>query len=44
VNDYPYAEDGLLVWNAITKYFTSYINMYYPTDADVVNDKYLNNW
>jgi hypothetical protein len=44
VKDYPYAEDGLLIWGALTNYFTKYINMYYPDDAAVVNDQYLQRW
>ena len=29
LEDFPYAEDGLLVWNALVEYFTGYLNLYY---------------
>ena len=29
LEDFPFAEDGLLVWNAIEEYFTEYLNLYY---------------
>jgi lipoxygenase len=29
LDDYPFAEDGLLVWNALEEYFTEYLNLYY---------------
>ena len=29
LEDFPYAEDGLLVWNALVDYFTGYLNLYY---------------
>ena len=29
LGDYPFAEDGLLVWNAIVDYFTEYLQLYY---------------
>ena len=29
LEDFPYAEDGLLVWNALVDYFTGYVNLYY---------------
>lgn len=42
--DYPYAEDGLDIWNGFSKYFTSYLNLYYKSDADVLNDPELQAW
>ena len=33
LKDYPYAEDGLLVWDAIVKYFNEYLRIYYSDDA-----------
>lgn len=44
VTDYPYAEDGLLIWNALTKYFTKYIDMYYTDDEAVKDDTWLQGW
>lgn len=33
LKDYPYAEDGLLVWDAIVKYFNEYLSIYYSNNA-----------
>jgi len=44
VHDYPYAEDGLLIWGSLSKYFTQYVDLYYTGDQDVVNDSYLQDW
>ena len=29
LEDFPYAEDGLLVWKALVEYFTGYLSLYY---------------
>ncbi len=42
--DYPYRDDGLLVWNAIQDWATRYINIYYPDDAAVAGDTELAAW
>ena len=39
LKDYPYAEDGLLVWDAIVEYFDMYLRMYYSDD--VGSDKHV---
>jgi len=44
VNDYPYAEDGLLYWNAMSTWFTEYLSLYYKSDADIVADAELIAW
>ncbi|URE48430.1 hypothetical protein MUK42_07522 [Musa troglodytarum] len=44
--DYPYADDGLLLWSAITSYVRSYIQLYYP-DSDpgrIRSDSELQAW
>lgn len=33
LDDYPYAEDGLLIWNALETYFTEYLHLYYSDDG-----------
>ncbi len=33
LKDYPYAEDGLLVWDAIVTYFDKYLRLYYSDTA-----------
>jgi len=35
---YPYRDDGLAVWGAITKYVTEYLALYYPDEASVAGD------
>lgn len=42
--DYPYAADGLLIWNALREWFHSYLSLYYTTDAEVASDRELTAW
>ncbi|MDX1958719.1 MAG: lipoxygenase family protein [Leptospiraceae bacterium] len=42
--DYPYRHDGILIWNAIHKFVSSYIDLYYTTDEIVASDVELQNW
>ena len=42
--NYPYRDDGLLIWNAIAQWAQDYINIYYSADADVTNDSELKAW
>ncbi|MCA8271165.1 AraC family transcriptional regulator [Burkholderia sp. AU30280] len=42
--DYPYRDDGLLIWNAIHAWTTDYVNVYYASDSDVTNDYELTAW
>jgi hypothetical protein len=44
VRDYPYAEDGLLLWDALERYFTAYVGLYYTSDAAVKSDPWLQKW
>jgi len=39
--DYPYRDDGLLVWEALEKWVRSYVGHHYPSDRDVVEDTEL---
>ena len=34
LDDYPYAEDGLLIWNAILKFATDYLSLYYDDHTE----------
>ena len=36
--DYPYRDDGLLVWNALESWVRDYVHHYYPTNAHVTAD------
>lgn len=42
--DYPYRDDGLLIWNAIHNWVSAYCDIYYVTDADVIADTELSVW
>lgn len=42
--DYPYRDDALLVWNAIHDWVESYLDLYYLSDQDVVEDTELQAW
>ncbi|MFL0356392.1 lipoxygenase family protein [Erythrobacter sp. GH1-10] len=44
LTDYPYRDDGLLVWNAIEEWVGDYIRVYYASDADVAGDTELAAW
>ncbi|KMZ65959.1 Lipoxygenase (potentially 9-LOX) [Zostera marina] len=44
IDDYPYAVDGLAIWNAIEEWAKEYCNIYYPSDAVVKNDVELQAW
>ena len=44
IEDYPFANDGLLIWDAIKQWFTDYVNHYYPNSSLVKSDKELQAW
>lgn len=44
IEDYPFANDGLLIWDAITQWATTYINHYYPQPNLVQSDEELQAW
>ncbi|KAL7595029.1 hypothetical protein Lser_V15G29178 [Lactuca serriola] len=44
IEDYPYANDGLLLWDAIKQWVTSYVNHYYPKANLVESDVELTQW
>lgn len=41
IQDYPYANDGLLVWDAVEAWVSDYVKHYYPAAADIVGDEEL---
>ncbi len=41
---YPYRDDGLLIWNAISKFISKYIKYYYKNNAAVKEDIELQAW
>uniref|UniRef100_A0A7C9B054 Lipoxygenase n=1 Tax=Cannabis sativa TaxID=3483 RepID=A0A7C9B054_CANSA len=44
IEDYPYANDGLLIWSSIKQWVTDYINHYYPISSEVERDEELQAW
>ncbi len=42
--DFPYRDDALLLWEAISHYVTRYVTRYYPDDLAVEQDGYLQAW
>ena len=42
--EYPFRDDGMLVWNAIGAFVSQYIDVYYTSDADVREDSELQEW
>ncbi|XP_061338667.1 linoleate 9S-lipoxygenase 5-like [Gastrolobium bilobum] len=44
IEDYPFAVDGLEIWDAIETWVSEYCNFYYPSDELVGNDTELQNW
>ncbi|XP_010928833.1 linoleate 13S-lipoxygenase 2-1, chloroplastic [Elaeis guineensis] len=44
INDYPFANDGLLIWSAIKQWVTDYVKHYYPDTEHVVEDYELQEW
>ncbi len=41
---YPYRDDGMLVWNALKKFVSNYLNLYYKTPGDITKDTELQAW
>jgi arachidonate 15-lipoxygenase len=41
---YPYRDDGMLVWNALKKFVSSYLRLYYKTPDNLSQDLELQNW
>ena len=44
IEDYPYAVDGLEIWDAIKTWVKEYVSLYYPTDVAVQQDPELQAW
>ncbi|CAN6216308.1 unnamed protein product [Urochloa humidicola] len=44
IEDYPYANDGLLVWDAIKEWVSYYVAHYYKSATDIAEDKELQGW
>ncbi|KAJ9558916.1 hypothetical protein OSB04_013530 [Centaurea solstitialis] len=44
IEDYPYANDGLVLWDIIKDWVTNYVNHYYPEKNLVETDEELQEW
>jgi arachidonate 15-lipoxygenase len=44
IPEYPYFDDGILVWNALHEWVDSYIRSFYDSDLAVANDPELAQW
>ncbi|XVE78188.1 hypothetical protein DITRI_Ditri13aG0123800 [Diplodiscus trichospermus] len=44
LEDYPYAEDGIEIWDAIGKWVREYCNIFYKTNCDFDKDKEIQEW
>ncbi|XP_027344673.1 linoleate 13S-lipoxygenase 2-1, chloroplastic-like [Abrus precatorius] len=44
IEDYPFANDGLLIWDAIKQWVTDYVNHYYPSPNIIESDQELQEW
>ncbi|XP_020592800.1 probable lipoxygenase 8, chloroplastic [Phalaenopsis equestris] len=41
ISDYPFANDGLLIWSAISDWVSAYVSHYYPEPSTIVDDREL---
>ncbi|KAK7827234.1 linoleate 13s-lipoxygenase 2-1 [Quercus suber] len=44
IEDYPFANDGLLLWDAIKDWVSDYVNHYYPNPSLITSDQELQAW
>ncbi|KAI4308313.1 hypothetical protein L6164_031399 [Bauhinia variegata] len=44
IEDYPFANDGLLIWDAIKGWVTDYVNHYYQNPSLIESDRELQAW
>ncbi|RCJ27372.1 hypothetical protein A6S26_13175 [Nostoc sp. ATCC 43529] len=42
--EYPYRDDGLLIWNAIHQWVSAYLSSYYISGQQILADQALQNW
>ncbi|KAE8649492.1 linoleate 13S-lipoxygenase 2-1, chloroplastic [Cucumis sativus] len=44
IKDYPFANDGLILWEVLVEWISEYVNHYYPDEKAIKNDKELKAW
>ena len=44
LDEYPFGDDGALVWDAIYEFVGEYLRLYYNDDKDIMEDNELRDW
>ena len=44
IEDYPYANDGLILWDCLKQWVSDYVSHYYPNPTLVETDQELQSW
>ena len=44
LDEFPYVDDGALVWDAIYDFVGEYLRLYYETNDDIMTDSELRDW
>ncbi|XP_062171339.1 linoleate 13S-lipoxygenase 2-1, chloroplastic-like [Alnus glutinosa] len=44
IEDYPFANDGLVLWDSIKEWVSDYVNHYYPNPRLIESDQELQEW
>ena len=44
LEQFPYRDDGYLIWEAVKSWVTDYINYYYSDNSKILSDYELQNW
>ncbi|MCD7466628.1 hypothetical protein HAX54_003475 [Datura stramonium] len=44
IQDYPFANDGLVLWDTLKQWVTAYVNHYYPQEDLIESDKEIQAW
>ncbi|CAL1409500.1 unnamed protein product [Linum trigynum] len=44
IEDYPYASDGLILWDGLHQWVADYVNHYYPNPSLIISDAELQSW
>lgn len=44
IPNFPFRDDTKLLWDAVNNWVTKYVNIYYPSNADLVDDYELQAW
>lgn len=44
IEDYPFANDGLILWDIIKEWVSDYVNHYYPDSKAIQSDEEIQEW